>query len=119
MNTPENNLLTVVTHQEVTSLYKTFLEIVEDIRYDTQIMMSKITAQCGPEFAQQINFFTPEKYEHIRKRVLDKGNECERKLLSLLDFFEFIINKEKIEEAAKQKRTITKKVIVNPITMIE
>lgn len=112
MNTPENNLITVFTHKEVTLLYKTFLEVIEDLRNDHQIMVDKVAEKTGDSFAKDINFFTPAKYEQLRKRILDQGNECSRRLLAFLDFFEFIINKEKVEEAAKQKRTVTTKKVV-------
>jgi len=120
MNTPENNLITVFTHKEVTLLYKTFLELVEDLRTDNNIMMAKVASSCGEQFARDVNYFTPEKYEQIRKRILDQGNECSRRLLNFLDFFEFIINKDKVEDAAKQKRTTTtKKVIISAPTAVE
>ena len=119
MNTPENNLITVFTHKEITLLYKTFLEVIEDLRNDHQIMLAKVGAKSGEDFARDINFFTSEKYEQLRKRILDQGNECSRRLIAFLDFFEFIINKEKVEEAAKQKRVVTKKVVVSGITGIE
>jgi len=119
MNTPENNLITVFTHKEITLLYKTFLELVEDIQKDHQIMMSKVANENGEDFAQQINYFTPEKHEQIRKRVLDQGNECSRRLLSFLDFFDFTIDKDKVEDAAKQRRTVVKKVIINPPVSVE
>ena len=58
-------------------------------------------------------------YEQLRKRILDQGNECSRRLLNFLDFFEFIINKDKVAEAAKQKRMVTKKVIISGLTTVE
>lgn len=120
MNTPENNLITVFTHKEVTLLYKTFLELIEDLRTDNNIMISKVATNCGEKFAHDVNYFTSEKYEQIRKRILDQGNECSRRLINFLDFFEFIINKEKVEDAAKQKRTTTtKKVIISAATTVE
>lgn len=120
MNTPENNLITVFTHKEVTLLYKTFLEVIEDLRNDHQIMLDKVAVKAGEEFAKDVNFFTPAKYEQLRKRILDQGNECSRRLLAFLDFFEFIINKEKVEEAAKQKRnTIVKKVVMGGSFLVE
>lgn len=119
MNTPENNLITVFTHKEVALLYKTFLEVIEDLRNDNQIMLAKVAEKCGEQFARDINFFTSDKYEQLRKRILDQGNECSRRLINFLDFFEFIINKEKVEEAAKQRRVTTKKVIINGAVGIE
>ncbi len=100
MNKPENNLIVIQTNKEITRLYKHFLEIIEDIRNE------------HPEC------LTQERYEHIRKRVLDEGNECNRQLINFLDFFDFTINTEKVEEAAKQKR-IVKKFVTNSIITIK
>lgn len=119
MNTPENNLITVFTHKEITLLYKTFLEVIEDLRNDNQIMLGKVAGKCGESYSQDINFFTQEKYEQIRKRILDQGNECSRRLINFLDFFDFVIDKNKVEEAAKQKRVTTKKVIISSATEIQ
>lgn len=119
MNTPENNLITVFTHKEISTLYKTFLLLVEDLSTDHQIMLKKIAEKNGQEYADDVNYFTPEKYDQLRKRVLDQGNETSRKLLSFLDHFDFTINKEKVEASARQKQTITKKVIVSSHTSVE
>ena len=119
MNAPENNLITVFSSKEITLLYKSFLEIVEDIRNDQQIMLKKVALENGEKFAHDINSFTPEKYEQIRKRILDNGNECSRRLINFLDYFDFVINQVKVEEAAKQKRQITKKVITCPAVEIQ
>ncbi len=83
-------------------------------------MVAKVAEKNGQEYANTIDYFTPLKYEQIRKRVLDQGNECSRKLLGFLDYFDFIINKEKVEDTARQKRTVTtKKVIVSHPTAVE
>jgi len=119
MNTPENNLITVFTHKEITLLYKTFLEVVEDLQNDNKIMLAKVAEKSGAEFAQTINFFTPEKYEQLRKRILDQGNECSRRRSAFLEFFDFMINKDKVEEAAKQKRQTFKKVVISSPLMVE
>jgi hypothetical protein len=111
----------VFTHKEITALYKNFLEIIEDLRNDNDIMLAKVAAQCSEQFAKDINFFTSAKYEQLRKRVLDQGNECSRRLINFLDFFEFIINKDKVEDAARSKRltTTTKKVLTSaPIEVV-
>jgi hypothetical protein len=100
MNSVENNLIAVQVHKEVTSLYKEFLEIIEDLKLGHPSISS-------------------EQYEHIRKRVLDKGNDKIRNLTGFLDFFDFIVNKDKVEAAAKQRRIITKKVIVSAPTIVE
>lgn len=97
MNTPENNLLTIFISKEITSLYKSFLENLEDIKIEDKI--------------------TNEKYERLRKRVLDSGNETSRKILQFLEFFDFQINKEKLEAAAKQRYIIKKFVTSGPVEL--
>ena len=119
MQTPENNLITVFTAKEVTLLFKTFLEILEDVRTDNTAMLAKVSSETSPKFASDINYFTPEKYEQLRKRILDMGNESSRRLIQFLDFFDFTINKEKVEEAAKQKRQVFKKFVTGGTVMLE
>lgn len=119
VNTPENNLIQIFSSKEIKSLYKSFLEIIEDLQNDQKIMLEKVSTECGAKFASDINSFTQSKYEQIRKRVLDSGNECSRKLLNFLDFFDFIINKERVESAARENRMVTKKVIISPAVQIQ
>lgn len=119
MSSPENNLITTFTHKEIASLYKTFLESIEDLRTDHQIMLQKVAEKNGEQFASDIDYFTTPKYEQLRKRVLDQGNECSRKMIGFLDYFNFTIDTAKVEQAAAQKRTITKKVVVSSPTYVE
>jgi len=120
MNTPENNLITVFTHKEIVLLYKTFLETIEDLRQEHDSMLQKLKSSGDPKVVEMTDYFTPEKYDRIRKRVLDQGNECSRRIVNFLDFFEFIIDKGKVEDAAKQRKTITtKKVIISSPTIVE
>jgi hypothetical protein len=55
----------------------------------------------------------------MNKRILDTGNESLRQLVSFLDFFNFTIDNQKVNEAAKQKRVLVKKIIINPPFRIE
>jgi hypothetical protein len=96
---PEDNLIKIQTDKEITRLYKHFLEIVEDIRN-----------QC-PDCLSQ------DRYEHIRKRVLDSGNESARQLVAFLEYFDFAINKEKVENATNQRKIIKKVVTSSPLTI--
>jgi hypothetical protein len=115
---PENNLITVVTSKEITQLYKTFLEIIEDLQNDNKIMLDKVAAKTDKEFADTVNFFTPAKYEQLRKRILDTGNECSRQLLNFLDFFVFTIDAKKVQDAAQNKK-IHKKIVISSIMEVK
>lgn len=117
MQNVENNVISIHTHKEITRLYKAFLELIEDIRNDHNIMLNKISSKYGQNTTDDINYFTQEKYEQIRKRVLDGGNETTRQILNFLDYFDFVINKEKVETAASQRRIVKKFVTNSPIIL--
>jgi len=97
---PEDNLIKIQTDKEITRLYKHFLEIVEDIRN-----------QCP-------DCLTQDRYEHIRKRVLDSGNESARQLVAFLEYFDFSINKDKVENAMNQRK-VAKKVVTSAPLIIK
>lgn len=117
MNSPENNLIRLQIEKEITNLYKDFLEIIEDLKTDHSIMLNKIEEKDGKEYADNINYFNQQKFEQVRKRILDKANSNIRNSLSFIEFFDFIINKEKVEDAVKKKNT--KKFVTNSIISIE
>jgi hypothetical protein len=116
MNAPEDNLIKVVSDKEITRLYKSLLEIVEDLQKDHQIMLKKVAEKTSQEFADNVNYFTDVKYEQIRKRILDCGNECDRNLLNFLSFFDSTINVQRVNEAAQHQpqRVVYKKTIFSP-----
>lgn len=120
MKNPEDNLISVMTNKEITRLYKTLLEIIEDLQKDHQIMLAKISDKNGKEFSEAVNYFTQAKYEQIRKRILDSGNECDRNLLNFLSFFDSTINVQRVNEAAQHdaSRIIYKKTIYSPPVII-
>ena len=117
MKNPEDNLISVMTGKEITKLYKTLLEIVEDIQKDHEIMLDKVASKTDPEFAANINYFTKAKYEQLRKRILDTGNECDRNINNFLSFFDSTINVQKVNEAA-QNRVIYKKTMISQPVII-
>jgi len=90
----EDDLIAIQTEKEFKKLFKYYLEILEDLNLEKN------------------------QYEQIRKKILDHSNEAIRETLSFLNFFNFTINKEKVEIAAGKKKII-KKVIINPIISIQ
>lgn len=115
MKNPEDNLIAVMTGKEITKLYKTLLEIVEDIQKDHEIMLAKVAEKTSPEFANNINYFPKAKYEQLRKRILDTGNESDRNIANFLSFFDSTINVQKVNEAAQQRVTTKKTFISQPV----
>lgn len=113
----DNSLISLQTHKEVTRLYKSFLELVEDIRNDHDSMVKKISDKFGEPAARELDYFTQSKYEQIRKRVLDNGNESARQILNFLDFYDFSINKDKLEIAVAQRKIIKKFTTSSPVRL--
>lgn len=117
MKSPEDNLIAVTTGKEITKLYKTLLEIIEDLQKDHEIMIQKVADKTDIEFASAINYFTKSKYEQIRKRILDNGNECDRNINNFLSFFDSAINVQRVNEAAQNRVIYKKTMISQPIIL--
>jgi hypothetical protein len=114
MNNPEDNLIALQTNKEITHLYKTFLEILEYIKQQHDTMLLKASANVDEQYLNDINYFTKEFHDYLRKKVLDNGNDTARTLLAFLDYFDFQINQEKLKDAT-QKQKIVKKIMVNSV----
>lgn len=89
----ENNLISLQVEKEITSLFKFYLEELEQLKLD------------------------PEKHDLLRKKILDHGNDTIRNILMFLGYFDFQINTQKVEEAAKQKIVYKKTIISPPIIL--
>lgn len=90
----ENNLISIQVEKEITSLFKYYLEILEQVEKD------------------------PEKYATLRKQVLGHGNDTIRHLLEFLGYFDFQINNEKLDAAVKA-RVNYKKIIIGGLISVE
>ncbi len=114
-NSPENNLVTLQTQKEITSLYKNFLEILENIKQQHETMLRKASVNVDENYLKDINYFTKEYHDYIRKKILDEGNDTSRTLLTFLDYFDFQINPQKLQQATEKQKIIKRVVISNPI----
>lgn len=76
-------LLRFHVEQSVTSLFKRFIYLLEDLREDHRINFDKLLQNIPEEFraiVQQADYFDENKYAYYRKRVLDIGNETKRNI---------------------------------------
>lgn len=90
MDEKAKSLLAFQIVRHITMLYKEMLDCVRDLSVDHQGMLDKV-ATFFPELKgdiQKIDYFTDEKYNHIRKRVLDRGNAGIRELQQLIEKFD-------------------------------
>ena len=92
---PENNLITLQVERELINLFKFYLEVLEEVEPDK------------------------EKYAVLRKKVLGRSNDSIRQLSQFLEYFDFQINNQKLEEALKNNRASYKKIIIGSLISVE
>lgn len=93
MNSVDQDLISLQVEKEITNLFKYYLEILENLKLE------------------------PEKQSTIRKLILDHGNDSIRNIFQFINYFDFQINKEKVEEAAKKR--ISKRFTTNSVLSLE
>ncbi len=114
MEIPENNLVALQTNKEIVHLYKSFLEILENLKQQHETMLKKASVNVDESYLKDINYFTQEFHDQVRKRILDNGNDTCRALLTFLDYFDFQINPNKLQQSVDKQKVI-KKVVINSV----
>jgi len=68
--------------RQITSLYKGFLIILEDLEEEHIQHFKKLYGSIKEYDAviEQADYFTQEKMSYLRKKVLDLGNDCIRNI---------------------------------------
>ena len=69
------------SEKHVKNLFKGFLFVLEDLHEEHQIHFDKLKRSIPEEFhplIDQSNYFDRRKMQHLRKRVLDMGNDSMR-----------------------------------------
>ncbi len=94
MNNVEDNLIQLQIQKEVTTLFKFYLELLEQLKLPT------------------------EQHDALRKLVLNHSNDSIRLILQFLDLFDFQINPQKVKEATQRRITFTKTIVSHPITIL-
>lgn len=75
--------------RNITLIYKTFLNIIEDIKADHEEMLNKLDLHLPTEYHNLVeasDSLSEDKFSHLRKRVLDVGNEAIREINRQVDF---------------------------------
>jgi hypothetical protein len=69
-------------NRNVISLYKKYFEMVDDLRQEHKLMLQKMEKVSSKEFVENIDYFNEDKYNYIRKKILDNGNDAIRNIES-------------------------------------
>lgn len=107
-NYNHKEFVTLQVNKHITRLFKTFLDVVEDIDVDNASMLKKVEEKTSEDFSSNVNYLTESRREQIRKRILDAGNECTRETLNFLELFDYNLNMAKVKNELNKRKTIKK-----------
>ena len=93
----------LIVQRNITKLFKSLLDVADDIKQSNSVMLSKVQRETSPKYVQDVNYLTPAAMDHIRKKVLDLGNESIREISSVLECFNLEVDENKLEQLLKTK----------------
>jgi hypothetical protein len=82
-------------HRNVISLYKRYLNLIEDLQEDHTNMLNKLNSKVDQQTLKNVDYFDDNKYNYLRKKILDLGNETIREINKNLDLLNMEIKNEK------------------------
>ena len=77
--------------RNIINLCKTYLNLLEELRIDHSLFLKKIKEDS--ESAEKLDYLGEEKYNYIRKKILDLGNEGIRDIEKFLQLVEMDFKK--------------------------
>lgn len=82
-------------HRNITSLYKRYLNLIEDIQEEHVNMLNKLNSKIDQDTLKNVDYFDENKYNYLRKKILDLGNETSREIIKNFDLLNVEIKNEK------------------------
>ncbi len=82
------DLLSFQVHRNIINLYKRYLNMIEDLQEEHVNMLNKLNSKVDQETLKNVDYFDENKYNYLRKKVLDLGNETIREINKVLDLLE-------------------------------
>ena len=87
----EKDLLLFQTNRCIVNFYKNHLYMLETLRKEHESMLKKVQKNTSEEFSKNIDYFDENKYNYLRKKTLDLGNDILRELENNLEMFDIRI----------------------------
>ena len=84
-------LLLFQTNRCIVNFYKNHLSMLEGVQREHTLMLKKVEQKTSKEFSENIDYFNDKKYNYLRKKTLDLGNDILRELENNLEMFEIRI----------------------------
>lgn len=88
-------LLIFQINRGIVNLYKKYFLIIQDLKQEHEILLKKVAEETSPDFPQKIDYFSEDKYNYIRKKILDAGNDAIRELEKTLEVIDVRFKEEK------------------------
>jgi len=89
------DIISFQVHRNIINLYKGYFVITEDLLREHKAFLSKLQDGTLDDLdIESIDYFTDEKYDHIRKRILDHGNDCVREIEKALEFVDITLKED-------------------------
>lgn len=89
------DIISFQVHRNIINLYKGYFVITEDLLREHKAFLSKLQSGTLDDIdIESIDYFTDEKYDHIRKRILDYGNDCVREIEKALEFVDITLKED-------------------------
>jgi hypothetical protein len=83
------DMISFQVHRNVINLYKKYFEITEDLLREHKIFLGrikKISLDDTTESIDGLDYFTEERFNQVRKKILDAGNDAVREIDKTLEF---------------------------------
>ena len=91
---PVRDIISFQIHSNITNLYKKYFEISEDLLEEHKLFIARLKSLNDSSKVDLIDYFTEEKYNNIRKKILDAGNDSIREIEKALEFVDIKIKED-------------------------
>ena len=91
---PVKEIISFQIHRNITNLYKKYFEISEDLLEEHKLFIARLKSLNDSSKVDLIDYFTEEKYNNIRKKILDAGNDSIREIEKALEFVDIKIKED-------------------------
>jgi len=94
MENNEDKLKSFVYFQiqrNIITLYKRYINLIEDLQEDHINMLNKLNSKIDLQTLKNVDYFDENKYNYIRKKILDTGNETIREIERNLEKLNFTL----------------------------
>ena len=73
-------------HKSLVDLYKRYLNLIEDLQEDHKSMLDKLSNKIDKNILENVDYFDNNRYNYLRKKILDIGNNAIREIEKNFEF---------------------------------